>query len=48
MTVPAHRLRTDLSHLVSWTLLASAAATIATGIIADAWATAGSTRTDAP
>lgn len=32
-----HRLRTDLSHLVSWTLLASAAATIVTGIIADAW-----------
>jgi SagB-type dehydrogenase family enzyme len=37
MTVPAHRLRTDLSHLVSWTLLVSASATIATGIIADAW-----------
>lgn len=32
-----HRVRTDLSHLVSWVLLASAAATIATGIIADAW-----------
>ena len=32
-----HRLRSDLSHLVSWVLLASAAATIATGIIADAW-----------
>lgn len=32
-----HRLRTDLSHLVSWTLLGSAAATIATGIVADAW-----------
>jgi SagB-type dehydrogenase family enzyme len=35
--VPRHRLRTDLNHLVSWVLLASAAATIATGIIADAW-----------
>lgn len=32
-----HRLRTDLSHLVSWALLTSAAATIATGIVADAW-----------
>lgn len=32
-----HRLRTDLSHLVSWALLASAVVTIATGVIADAW-----------
>ena len=32
-----HRLRTDLSHLVSWVLLGSAAVTIATGVIADAW-----------
>lgn len=32
-----HRLRTDLNHLISWALLASAATTIATGIVADAW-----------
>ncbi len=35
------RLRTDLSHLVSWVLLASAATTIVTGIIADAWDLSG-------
>lgn len=35
--MPGRRLRTDLSHFISWTLLASAALTIATGVIADAW-----------